>query len=112
MLVSAESVFILIDQPSETELGKQTLPGRAQGRVEFKAVSHRFADGEVDTLNQVSIHADPGQTVALVGRSGSGKTTLVNMLPRFVSPTDGSVLIDGQDIQMLSLKISANRSLW
>ena len=104
MLVSAESVFILIDQPSETELGQQTLPGRAQGRVQFSSVSHRFVDGEVDTLNQVSIHADPGQTVALVGRSGSGKTTLVNMLPRFVSPTEGSVLIDGQDIQMLSLK--------
>jgi subfamily B ATP-binding cassette protein MsbA len=104
MLVSAESVFILIDQPSETELGKQTLPGRAKGRVQFNDVSHRFADGEVDTLHHVSIHADPGQTVALVGRSGSGKTTLVNMLPRFVSPTGGTVLIDGQDIQMLSLK--------
>jgi subfamily B ATP-binding cassette protein MsbA len=72
--------------------------------VQFNDVSHRFADGEVDTLHHVSIHADPGQTVALVGRSGSGKTTLVNMLPRFVSPTGGTVLIDGQDIQMLSLK--------
>jgi subfamily B ATP-binding cassette protein MsbA len=104
MLVSAESVFILIDQPSETELGTETLPGRAQGRVHFSNVSHRFADADIDTLNQVSFYADPGQTVALVGRSGSGKTTLVNMLPRFVSPMGGTVLIDGQDIQMLSLK--------
>ncbi len=104
MLVSAESVFILIDQPSETEPGHASFPGRALGRVQFQSVSHRFADSEVDTLKHVSIHVDPGQTVALVGRSGSGKTTLVNLLPRFVSPTEGTVLIDGQDIGLLSLR--------
>jgi len=104
MLVSAESVFILIDQPSEVEPGNASFNGRAVGRIQFKEVSHRFPDGDVDTLKHVSIHVDPGQTVALVGRSGSGKTTLVNMLPRFVAPTEGAVLIDGQDIQMLSLR--------
>lgn len=104
MLVSAESVFILIDQPSEVEPGNASFNGRALGCIQFKEVSHRFPDGDIDTLKHVSIHADPGQTVALVGRSGSGKTTLVNMLPRFVTPTEGAVLIDGQDIQLLSLR--------
>jgi subfamily B ATP-binding cassette protein MsbA len=91
MLVSAESVFTLVDQASEPETGTKTFEGRALGKVEFHNVSHRFADGQTDTLSNVSVTVEPGQTVALVGRSGSGKTTLVNMLPRFVLPTQGQL---------------------
>lgn len=104
MLVAAESVFTLVDQPSEPETGTGRFEGRALGRVEFRHVSHRFADAQKDTLSDVTISAEPGQTVALVGRSGSGKTTLVNMLPRFVSPSSGEVLIDGRDIASLDLR--------
>ena len=104
MLVSAESVFILVDQVSETDTATGTFDGRVKGRVEFKLVSHRFPDAEVNTLDQVSIVAEPGQTIALVGRSGSGKTTLVNMLPRFVGPSGGQVLIDDRDIESISLR--------
>ena len=104
MLVSAESVFTLVDQASEPETGTKTIEGRALGKVEFRNVSHRFADGQTNTLSNVSVILEPGQTVALVGRSGSGKTTLVNMLPRFVLPTQGQVLIDGCDISSLRLR--------
>jgi len=104
MLVAAESVFTLVDQPSEPETGTGRFNGRAKGRVEFRHVSHRFADAQTNTLSDVSITVEPGQTVALVGRSGSGKTTLVNMLPRFVSPLSGEVLIDGRDIASLDLR--------
>jgi subfamily B ATP-binding cassette protein MsbA len=104
MLVAAESVFILVDQPSEPETGKGRFEGRALGRVEFRHVSHRFADAQNDTLTDVTISVEPGQTLALVGRSGSGKTTLVNMLPRFVSPSGGEILIDGRDIAALDLR--------
>ena len=104
MLVSAESVFTLVDQASEPETGTKTFEGRALGKVEFHNVSHRFADGQTDTLSNVSVSVEPGQTVALVGRSGSGKTTLVNMLPRFVLPTQGQVCIDGCDISSLRLR--------
>lgn len=104
MLVAAESVFTLVDQPSEPETGKGRFEGRAKGRVEFRNVSHRFADAQTNTLSDVTITAEPGQTIALVGRSGSGKTTLVNMLPRFVSPLSGEVLIDGRDISSLDLR--------
>ena len=104
MLVAAESVFTLVDQPSEPETGTGRFEGRALGRVEFRQVSHRFADAQTDTLSHVSIAVEPGQTVALVGRSGSGKTTLVNMLPRFVSPSTGEILIDGRDIASLNLR--------
>lgn len=104
MLVSAESVFTLVDQASEPETGTKTFEGRALGKVEFHNVSHRFADGQTDTLSNVSVSVEPGQTVALVGRSGSGKTTLVNMLPRFVLPIQGQVCIDGCDISSLRLR--------
>jgi ATP-binding cassette, subfamily B, bacterial MsbA len=104
MLVSAESVFTLVDQASEPETGTQTFENRALGKVEFRDVSHRFADGQANTLSNVSVTVEPGQTVALVGRSGSGKTTLVNMLPRFVLPTDGQICIDGCDIASLRLR--------
>ncbi|MDN3988652.1 lipid A export permease/ATP-binding protein MsbA [Zwartia vadi] len=104
MLVAAESVFTLVDQPSEPETGTGHFDARAKGKVEFRHVSHRFADAQTDTLSDVTITAEPGQTVALVGRSGSGKTTLVNMLPRFVSPSSGEVLIDGRDISTLNLR--------
>jgi len=103
MLVSAESIFTLIDQASEFEAGQGDFNGPVKGRIEFTNLSHRFPDAESNTLNEVNITVEPGQTVALVGRSGSGKTTLVNMLPRFVLPLSGQVTIDGQDIAHLSL---------
>ena len=104
MLVSAESVFTLIDQQPEEDGGTKALSLPVKGRVEFSGIHHRFPNAQTDTLSNVSFVAEPGQTVALVGRSGSGKTTLVNMLPRFVNPGRGWVSIDGQDIKDLSLR--------
>jgi len=104
MLASAESVFSLFDQASEGDDGTRQFSQPVRGRIEFDAVSHRFPDAQVNTLDRVSLTVEPGQTVALVGRSGSGKTTLVNMLPRFIHPTSGRVLIDGVDVQALRLR--------
>ncbi|MCB5364832.1 lipid A export permease/ATP-binding protein MsbA [Pusillimonas sp. CC-YST705] len=95
MLVSAESVFTLIDEVGETDQGKHALPSPVRGKVEFRDIRHRFPGAAADTLADVSFTIEPGQTVALVGRSGSGKTTLANMLPRFVTPTEGGVYVDG-----------------
>ncbi|HUH59918.1 MAG TPA: lipid A export permease/ATP-binding protein MsbA [Candidimonas sp.] len=104
MLISAESVFTLIDQNPEDDSGTRTLAQPIKGRVEYKNIFHRFPNASADTLSDVSFTAEPGQTVALVGRSGSGKTTLVNMLPRFVLPASGTVTIDGQEVNNLVLR--------
>lgn len=104
MLVSAESVFTLVDQESERDEGKQSLPTPVRGHVQFRGVHHRFPDSQIDTLSGIDLVVEPGQTIALVGRSGSGKTTLVNMIPRFVSPSSGEVLIDGVNIEDISLR--------
>lgn len=112
MLIAAESVFTLIDQEPETETGTLSLPDPVRGRVEFDAVSHRFPDADKNTLTEVSLLAEPGQTIALVGRSGSGKTTLVNMLPRFIESSGGRITVDGIDVRDLSLRnLRANLSL-
>ncbi|HUH40975.1 MAG TPA: lipid A export permease/ATP-binding protein MsbA [Castellaniella sp.] len=104
MLVAAESVFTLIDEPVEAETGTRLTQGRLRGRVRFQGVFHRFPDAANDTLADINLEVEPGQTVALVGRSGSGKTTLVNMLPRFVAPDRGSIWIDETDIAELQLR--------
>ncbi|MFJ1301541.1 lipid A export permease/ATP-binding protein MsbA [Pseudomonadota bacterium AL_CKDN230030165-1A_HGKHYDSX7] len=104
MLVAAESVFTLVDQEPETDTGTRKLPEPVRGKVEFRSVTHRFPDASRDTVSQVSFEVLPGQTVALVGRSGSGKTTLANMLPRFVLPTDGQILVDDVPVDELTLQ--------
>lgn len=104
MLISAESVFALVDEPVERDAGTREIPKRLPGRVEFRHVTHAFADAGRNTLESVDLVVEAGQTVALVGRSGSGKTTLVNMLPRFIDPVSGQVLIDGIDVRELRLR--------
>ncbi|MBV7486723.1 lipid A export permease/ATP-binding protein MsbA [Bordetella sp. BOR01] len=108
MLVAAESVFTLVDQEPEVDTGTRTLPEPVRGKIEFRQVTHRFHDAEHDTVSNISLHVEPGQTVALVGRSGSGKTTLVNMLPRFVLPDSGTILVD--DVPINELKLRSLRS--
>ncbi|NLY26880.1 MAG: lipid A export permease/ATP-binding protein MsbA [Alcaligenaceae bacterium] len=104
MLISAESVFALVDQVPEPDTGTRQLKTPVRGGIEFRDVCHRFPDAQSNTLSNVSLLVEPGQTVALVGRSGSGKTTLVNMLPRFVNPVSGQVLIDGVSVTDLKLR--------
>ena len=104
MLISAESVFALVDEPPESDTGTREIRERLRGRVEFREVTHAFADAARNTLESVDLVTEAGQTVALVGRSGSGKTTLVNMLPRFIDPTSGQVLIDDIDVRELRLR--------
>lgn len=72
---------------------------RASGAIRFDNASVSYADGAVPALDRFSLDVAAGETVALVGASGSGKTTLVNLLPRFVELSAGSVLLDGHALR-------------
>lgn len=78
---------------------------RAEGRIELRKarVTYR-GDDESRALDDVDLTIEPGEVVAFVGPSGSGKTTLVNLLPRFVLPSGGKVLLDGHDVAEWQLK--------
>ena len=78
-------------------------PSQVQGRLVFEHVTVRYPGDERPALDNLSLHLEPGEVVALVGPSGSGKTTLVNLLPRFVLPSQGNVLLDGHDLADWSL---------
>jgi len=100
-LAAAESVFQVIDEAPEADAGTVDL-GRARGEIVFDDVSFSY-DGDKPALEHVSLVIRAGETVALVGQSGSGKTTLANLIPRFYHPTRGRILIDGHDIEDLTL---------
>ncbi|MFM7627639.1 MAG: lipid A export permease/ATP-binding protein MsbA [Gammaproteobacteria bacterium] len=97
-IAAGASVFQVLDTPVEDEGGPLRI-ARARGAVEFRDVGFTYQAVQGAVLNGVSFVADPGQTVALVGRSGSGKSTLASLLPRFHDPDTGAVLLDGHDLR-------------
>ena len=90
-IAGATSIFALLDEAEERDDGASTL-SRARGRIEFRGVGFAYAEDAV--LTDVNFVAEPGQTIAFVGRSGSGKSTLVNLLPRFYLCSMGEILLD------------------
>ena len=97
-IAAGASVFQVLDTPVEDAGGPLTLT-RAKGAVEFRGVGFTYQAVQGAVLTDVSFRADPGRTVALVGRSGSGKSTLASLLPRFHDPDTGAVLLDGHDLR-------------
>ena len=74
------------------------------GRIELRDVDFRYPGAQDSVLNDVSLTLEPGTTTAIVGGTGSGKSTLVNLLPRLLDVTGGSVLIDGVDVRDIPLE--------
>jgi subfamily B ATP-binding cassette protein MsbA len=110
-LAGAESVFGLIDAPAEEDRGTVAI-GRARGEIAFDQVTFQYPTRAEPALDSIELRIRSGETVALAGTSGGGKTTLVNMLPRFYSPTSGRILLDGHDLQSLTLEsLRANIAL-
>lgn len=75
-----------------------------KGRVEFKDVSFSYREGGEPVLSHISLTAEPGETIGILGATGSGKTSLVQLIPRLYDVTEGSVRVDGIDVREYSLK--------
>jgi len=100
---SAERVFALLDEedqePDATDA--PTVPEDGKGVIEFDEVSFSYSDDQ-PLIDDVSFRVEPGQTVAIVGPTGAGKTTLVNLLMRFYETRGGAILLDGQDVSLMT----------
>ncbi|MGD8201685.1 ABC transporter ATP-binding protein [Ornithinimicrobium sp. W1679] len=102
-VASAERVFELLDAPTETPDPVDAAPVSApRGRIVFEDVD--FSYGEEPLIEDLSLVAEPGQTVAIVGPTGAGKTTLVNLVLRFYELAGGRITLDGRDITTMTRK--------
>jgi len=98
-------VFALLDQvPAVRDRDAATVLPRVSGRVTFERVSFAYGgNGQEEALTDIHLDVAPGEVVAIVGPSGAGKTTLVSLVPRFLDPTSGRVLVDGHDVRDVTL---------
>lgn len=107
-LTAAERIFEILDtQPDITDAEEVAELPEIQGKVEFEHVSFTYDEGtpaETKVLEDVSFQIQPGETIALVGPTGAGKSTIVNLISRFYDIQKGRILIDGYDVQKVSIQ--------
>jgi ATP-binding cassette subfamily B protein len=99
-IAGAERIFALLDEKPELTDRPDAipLPDKLRGEVEFDHVHFGYVP-KVPVMKDVTLRAEPGQTIALVGPTGAGKTTLINLLSRFYDVQSGAIRVDGHDIR-------------
>jgi len=102
-IAAGESIFSLLDEAIEKDMGTKTLE-KAEGNFEFKNVVFRYNKETDIVLKGINFSVKPGEKIALVGQSGSGKTTLVNLLPRFYDGFEGEISLDGIGLANIKLQ--------
>ena len=103
-IASAERVFEVLDEEEQLPDSQDAVPinkDTIRGEVNFEQVSFRYKE-DVPLIEDMNIHVNPGQMVAIVGPTGAGKTTLVNLLLRFYELNSGRITVDGTDITKMS----------
>ncbi len=104
-LTGLERFIEIMDTPADIVDSADAIElENVSGDIKFNNVSFNYPDNEKVVLKNINIHIAPGENVALVGASGSGKTTICNLIPRFYEVQSGEVLVDGMNIQNLTLK--------
>ena len=106
---AGERVFDILDASAERSDTKprRSIATPVRGEVVFDNILFNYSPDRT-VLRNISLHARPGQMLAIVGPTGAGKSTLVNLIPAFHEPTHGRILIDGQDLQNLTLESLRN----
>ena len=101
---SLNRITELLDAPIDVadRPGVQELQN-PHGRVEFRHLTFRYPDGEYDVLQDISFTIHPGESVGIVGKTGAGKTALVDLLLRTYNVPDGTLFVDGKDVNTLSI---------
>ena len=103
-LAAANRIFNILDlKPVVRDAPGAIKPVLSCPEIEFRGVSLTFDDSKI-AIKSLDLTVKAGQTYAFVGRSGSGKTTVANLLVRFFDPTNGQILIDGNDVRQISLR--------
>jgi subfamily B ATP-binding cassette protein MsbA len=100
-MVASQSVFGLLDEIEEKNQGVKQL-NQTKGAIKFNNVSFGYLKNTT-VLNNINLDIKSGETIALVGSTGSGKTTIIQLITRFYSPSQGSITIDGVDINELEI---------
>ncbi len=102
-MAGAERIFEVLDIVPAIQDPQMPRTLGARNNIEFEQVEFSYRAGEIKVLSDISLVIPEGQKVAIVGFSGAGKSTLVDLLPRFIDPTKGRVLIGGTDVSTVSL---------
>jgi ATP-binding cassette, subfamily B, multidrug efflux pump len=100
--VSADRIMEVLDTAPALHPAQTPLPaGSEPGRLELRGVEFRYPGAEAPVLHDISLTALPGKTTAIIGGTGSGKSTLVNLIPRLIDVTGGSLLVGAVDVREL-----------
>ena len=98
-VVSGRRINEVLGTVSKVQDGNGIKEDNLAGEIEFRNVSFRYPDAEMNTLENISFKVNKGQTIAFIGSTGSGKSTLVNLITKFYDASFGEVLIDGENIK-------------
>ncbi len=103
-MASLKRISALLDAPLDIADRPDVQPLKdVKGEIEFRNLTFRYPDGEYDTLKNVSFRIEAGENIGLVGRTGSGKTTVVDLILRTYNVPDGTIFVDGHDVNTVPI---------